>query len=189
MLKFMYKLKNNNKGSESITRVISYMMFFLILAFTLDLVVLGMNMVMASHQTMYLSKKLSVQGGFIGSPAQGNKKSESWLYNEEIFSRINNAFQYVGIGSNDWELISHDNGYDRQLYNYGFTTPASLNYVSPFRTLKNASDPLTHSTGYGTVTGITIKFRFRWRFSGRMILGSFSPIMTMHSNYRSEYFR
>jgi len=203
MLEFLRKRilrKNkNNKGNSAITSTITYLMFVFLLAFSLDLIVLVMNLAVVGYETVYISHKLSAQGGFIGDNGSFNsagqqvyKNSPSWLANREIVGGLNSVFNMVGMDPEDWELIVYDKANPAptgvKIYSKGIVG-SGYSYVSTFHTLNNTTDDLRFSPGYGSVAGIKINFTYKWRFAGRMLAGEYAPTLSMSADYRSDYLR
>ena len=177
MLNLFKKIKNNNKGSTTITRGITYMGIFVLITFALDIIFLGAQMTVAGYALSHYSSKMAIQGGLIGAPTiiayTGKVKPGNWT-NQKIINGMNNYLKTVGIQEEDWILDFSDRagagrGYAVRIWDKG-PTGYTFNYANDAKSDPNdSSAPIGF---YGRIGEAWLEFDYKWRFSGALIPGT-----------------
>ena len=171
MFKFLYK--KNNKGTSNITRVLSYLLLFILFAFSLDVIFLLGQTLVVGYNSNYIANKLMVQGGLVGDTKRDEGSAEASMYfygvasNKEIITSTNRLFKAFGINENDWAMEVDG----KTLYMAG----------TPNYTVKS-------NLNYGEVADLTTRFKFRWRFTGEMLPGSQNMVFEKISSFTSDYY-
>lgn len=110
MKNFFKKIKNN-KASISFIRVLCYLIFIPIFAFSLDMCLLFAQTVTTNFQTAYLAEKISVQGGLIGDtkvlpgPINSLSGCTTCYTNPEISQTAYDTFVKFGLTTGDFEIF------------------------------------------------------------------------------------
>lgn len=199
---FIKKMKNNKAAGSVITRMWSMMILFFVAMFIIDVLVFVVNVTVMGYETMYMTRKLSAQGGFIGSGTSTSpncvmsqvslKTDNSWLYNQEIISDFQKKTAFCGIKEGDWKLKVYEEGegsVDITFYNRGSIPGDATSYVSPARCIKNPGNSISYATGHGSIGTLEFHYDYVWRFFPLFRMADVKVPMTISFNYRSEYVR
>ncbi len=116
------KLKNDNTGSTQVLRAVCYLILVIVLAFTLDIIVVLAQNVVVSYEAAYYAEKISIQAGLLGnddtlrypsinevSGGSGNACYDyqpicnGCLKNKDIGSNIGKTLGYFGVNDYSWQ--------------------------------------------------------------------------------------
>ena len=139
-MKFFKKLKNNNKGNLSFNRVLCYLIFIYVFAFSCDICLLFAQTVVTNFETAFLAEKIAIQGGLIGDysvlPGEINGQVEcSSCYNNiKITERTFNTLRHFGVNASDYEITLYHQEKGRiGVYEEGTNIAANSKYGSNYK--------------------------------------------------------
>lgn len=196
------KLKNNKAGGNGIIRFFSFMILFVLLTFVIDILVMITNMCVISYNGMYYAKKLSAQGGLVGSGAsivQCRNGSQivmvagaGRLTNSEIAIDFEEIMKLMDV--EDFTITVYDSGEHGEMITVleqnGIRQAGSASTASANKQcLIDPNDPLTAAYGFGTIGSIEIKWVYDWHFCPIMTIPDIKSNFTNTYEWRSEYIR
>ena len=99
------KLENNDIGATSyVERTFMYVVIFCLSIFALDVILFGVQMLIANHQLNYVAKKCEFQNGFLGTGSTSDRYGGYWS-NGDFMDYLDGGFAATyGENGTIWNL-------------------------------------------------------------------------------------
>lgn len=170
------RFKNNNKGSTTIVRAISYIFIFLTFTAAIDAVLLLGSMATLSYNAMYVSKQLSINGGL---PGHGQNRTI-------VVEPLQKAARLCGISDDNWSVEIESEGLPggkADVY------PGMFSDEDSNRAPINDIGYMGLSLGHNKIQTLKLTFIHQWKFCPVFYMLNLKTPITISFNYRSEYIR
>ena len=170
MKRLKEKLKDK-QGMLSLEYAISFLIFIVLLAFTVDLAVVSVKRNQMTKFSQTVVRQIRTQNGFLKTMPKNFPGSEaSYVTSTDIMNAFTKKLEALGLSTTDATMViegTSDTGHPRTYtFQPGKVMGASLKYQTPFK--------------------LTLKFKYKWGLFSSFLTDS-EGMMTITSSGYTEY--